>query len=300
MNVLITGAGSFVGYHLAKRLLDEGHKVLGLDSKINDNIEELSKNSNYAFKEADVASEMRLADLNEKPEVIYHLAAISSERLCKENPPLSIRVNVLGVINMLELAKEAKSLFVFSSSASVYPDSDKPKKEEQATFTNKFYGTSKFMAEKYCQLYNAYSDVNYVIFRFSRIFGPRMLRNPIYDLSMGIAANKTIKLYESPDSEYDFIYVLDVVNALVMSLNDNWKNKIVNISSAKLIKLKQLYAMMKKINGGAQEYEVISNNKSIDVVDNSLAQSLHWKPQYSIEDALSETLGYYKTVIKVD
>ena len=298
MNVLITGAGSFVGFHLAKRLLDEGHKVLGLDSKINGNIEELSKNPNYAFKEADVASEMRLADLNEKPEVIYHLAAISSERLCKENPPLSIRVNVLGVINMLELAKEAKSLFVFSSSASVYPDSDKPKKEEQATFTNKFYGTSKFMAEKYCQLYNAHSDVNYVIFRFSRIFGPRMLRNPIYDLSKGIVTNQKIKLYESPESEYDFIYVLDVVNALIMSLKDNWKNKIINISSTKLIKINELYETMKQINGGAQEYEVISNNKSIDVVDNSLAQSLHWKPQYSIEKALTETLEYYKAINK--
>ncbi|MDP8261218.1 MAG: NAD-dependent epimerase/dehydratase family protein [Candidatus Kappaea frigidicola] len=296
MNVLITGAGSFVGYHLAKRLLDEGHKVLGLDSKINDNIEELSKNSNYVFKEADVVNELKVADLDEKPEVVYHLAAISSERLCKENPPLSIRVNVLGVINMLELAKEAKSLFVFSSSASVYPDSDKPKREEQATFTNKFYGTSKFMAEKYCQLYNTYSNVNCVIFRFSRIFGPRMLRNPIYDLSKGIATNQKIKLYESPESEYDFIYVLDVVNALIMSLKDNWKNKIINISSSKLIKLNELYETMKQINGGAQEYEVISNNKSIDVVDNSLAQSLHWKPQYSIEKALTETLEYYKAI----
>jgi UDP-glucose 4-epimerase len=298
MNILITGAGSFVGYHLAKRLLDEGHKVLGLDSKINNNIEDLSKNSNYLFKEADVMDDLCAADLAVKPEIIYHLAAISSERLCKENPPLSIKVNVLGVINMLELAKETKSLFIFSSSASVYPDSDKPKKEEQATFTNKFYGTSKFMAEKYCQLYNTYSEVNTVIFRFSRIFGPRMLRNPIYDLSMGIATDKTIKLYESPDSEYDFIYVLDVVNALVMALSDNWKNKVVNVSSARLIKLKELYETMKDINGGAKEYEVVNNNKSVDVVDNSLAQSLGWKPEYSIEDALSETLEYYKSAIR--
>ncbi len=295
MNVLITGAGSFVGYHLAQRLLNKGHKVLGLDSKNNNNTKELLKNSNYSFKKADVACELKAAELNEKPEVIYHLAAISSERLCRENPPLSVKVNVLGVINMLELAKETKSLFIFSSSASVYPDSDKPKREEQATFTNKFYGTSKFMAEKYCQLYNTHLKVDYVIFRFSRIYGPRMLRNPIYDMSKGIATNKKIKLYESPESEYDFIYVLDVVNALVMSLRDNWRNKIVNVSSAKLIKLNQVYETMKQINGGAQEYEIISNNKSIDVVDNSFALSLGWRPEYSLEKALSETLEYYKS-----
>ncbi len=298
MNILITGAGSFVGYHLAQRLLSEGHKILGLDSKDNDNTKELLKNSNYSFKKADVACEFKASDFNEKPEVIYHLAAISSERLCKENPPLSIKVNVLGVVNMLELAKEAKSLFIFSSSASVYPDSDKPKREEQAVFTDKFYGISKFMAEKYCQLYNTYLKVDYVIFRFSRIYGPRMLRNPIYDMSKGIAFNKKIKLYESPDSEYDFIYVLDVVNAFILSLKDNWRNKIVNISSAKHIKLNQLYETMKQINGGAQEYEVISNNKSIDVVDNSLALSLGWKPEYSLEKALSETLEYYKSAAK--
>jgi UDP-glucose 4-epimerase len=296
MNILITGAGSFVGYHLTQRLLSEGHKVCGLDNNVNSNIEEFLKSPQYSFFEASVADEISLANLKDTPDIIYHLAAISSERLCKENPPLSVKVNVLGVINMLELAKEAGSLFVFSSSASVYPDTDKPKKEEQATFTNKFYGTSKYMAEKYCQLYNTYQDIDYVIFRFSRIFGPRMLRNPVYDMSRGIAVNSKIKLYESPDSEYDFIYVLDVVNALIMATKETWKNKIINISSAKLIKLKELYEIMKCINGGAQSYEVINNNKSIDVVDNSLALSLGWKQEYSLEKALEETLSYYKAV----
>jgi UDP-glucose 4-epimerase len=296
MKILIAGGGSFLAYHLSKKLLSEGHEVLALDNMRNDNISELLKLDNYSFVEHDISESIKSAELKFVPEVIYHLAAISSERLCRQDPTLSVKVNVLGVINMLELAKATKSLFVFSSSASVYPDSNKPKTEEQATFTNKFYGTSKFMAEKYCQLYKTHLAINSVIFRFSRIYGPRMLRNPIYDIAKGIANQQKIKLYESPQSEYDFIYVLDVVNALKMSLKDSWRNKIINISSAELIKLDELYNIAKRLNGGAEDYEVISDNKSIDVVDNSKALSLGWKPEYSLEKGLSETLEYYTKI----
>jgi UDP-glucose 4-epimerase len=296
MKILITGGGSFLAYHLSKELLDQGHEVLALDKVKNNNISELLNLDNYSFMEHDVSESIKLDNLKFNPEAIYHLAAISSERLCRQEPTLSVKVNVLGVINMLEIAKAAESLFVFSSSASVYPDSNKPKTEEQAAFTNKFYGTSKFMAEKYCQLYNTHLDINYVIFRFSRIYGPRMLRNPVYDIAKGIANQQKIKLYESPDSEYDFIYVLDVVNALKSALNDSWRNKIINISSAKLIKLDELYNTAKKLNGGAEAYEVINDNKSIDVVDNSKALSLGWNPEYSLEKGLSETLQYYKKI----
>ncbi len=296
MRVVITGAGSFVAYHLAEKLLKDGHEVLGIDRERSRNIEELQSDKKFTFEETDIAEGGSLSGLCRGADVIYHLAAVSSERLCREEPVVSLEVNLLGTLRMLEAAKDNKSLFVFSSSASVYPASDNPKIEEEADFTDGFYGTSKLLAEKYCRLYQKNFSLDCVILRFCRIYGPRMKRNPVYDMSRGLASGQPVKLYESLSSKYDFIYVLDVVKAFYLAMNKEWKNKTVNISSQTLTALSEVYEIMAGLSNGWQEIEVVNDKKSIDVVSNRRALTLGWKPKYSIKEGLAQTLSYFKEV----
>ena len=294
MKIIITGAGSFVGYHLSSKLSRDNHQVLGIDKEDNNNIKELKNLPNFTFYKLDITDSYKLSKISQGVEVIYHLAAISSERLCSENPVLAVRVNILGTLNMLEIARENNALFIFSSSGSVYPDSKHPKKEEEAVFTDKFYGMSKLMAERYCLLYHKSFNLPFVILRFSRIYGPRMVRNPIYDMSRGLAEGKTVRLYESPSSEYDFIYVEDVIKAFCQALSAKWKNKIVNISSNEAIKLQEVYKILTELKGSKVAIEVVVDKKGVDVLNNEEAKKLGWFPDYSLRDGLIETLRYFE------
>lgn len=297
MKAVITGAGSFVAYHLARKLLEDNYEIVGIDIQNNKNIEELLSFSNFSFHKEDITENNKISKICKNVDVIYHLAAISSERLCREDPILSVKVNILGTLKMLDVAYKENSLFVFSSSGSVYPDKDKAKEEEEANFTDRFYGISKFLAEKYCNLYHKNFNVNYVILRFSRIYGPRMMRNPIYDMSLGLTKNHPIKLYESLSSRYDFVFVLDVVRAFCMASQNNWKNKTLNISSQQSVELSKVYETMANLHGIKQDIEVINDKKGIDVLSNAHAKTLGWKPEYSLEQGLSLTLGYFKSLL---
>jgi len=294
MKIIITGAGSFVAYHLTIKLLEKGHEILGIDKQRNKNIEELLAFSNFTFQRVDIAENHNLSQLCENVDVVYHLAAISSERLCRENPVLAVRVNVLGTLNMLEIAKKNNALFIFSSSGSVYPDSKHPKKEQEAAFTDKFYGTSKLIAEKYCALYHENFNLPFVILRFSRIYGPRMTRNPVYDMVSGLARKQPIKLYESLFSNYDFIYVEDVVKAFHQVLCGKWKNKIVNVSSNEAVRLQKIYDILMEISGSKLPVKVVVDKKSKDILDNEMAKKLGFKTDYSLEEGLRETYLYFK------
>ncbi len=295
MKIIVTGAGSFVAYHLISRLLNQSHEVIGIDVDVNENTADLNKINGFTFYQEDVTKSDGLSGICHNADVIYHLAAISSERFCRENTPESVRVNVLGTLRMLEAARSNKSLFIFSSSASVYPDTEAAKKEEMADFTDRFYGTSKLLAEKYAQLYGKNFEVPYVILRFSRIFGPRMQRNPVYDICVNLANEKTVKLYENPKSKYDFIYVQDVASAFISALDKKWHNQTVNISSHKLAELNKIYEQLCDIAAKKQPLEVMNDKLSVDWVDNSRALGLGWQQEYKLPEALRETFEWFKS-----
>jgi UDP-glucose 4-epimerase len=294
MKIVVTGASSFVGFHLVANLLSDNHQVIGISRNRNKNIEDLLQLDNFTHCQYDISESSKVCEIAKEAEVIYHLAAVSSERLNKMNPPQSVKVNILGTVNMLEAARAGNSLFIFSSSGSVYPDSDKPKKEEEAAFTDRLYGVSKLTAERYCRLYRDKFGLNSVILRFTRIYGPRMMRNPIYDMSLAFAKKEPVVLYEDPSSEYDFIYVQDAINALGQARSDKWKNKIVNISSNSAVELKQIYNILKELTKFKPAVKVAADKKGTDILENRKAKELGWRPEHSLKEGLEKTLQYFK------
>ena len=318
MRVGITGVSAFVGYHLAKELVKE-HQVIGFDCRQSELVKEINT-SNFKFIQGDISDFSSLKNALKDVDLIYHLAAISSERLCRQDVLGSFRVNVQGVLNILELARERKTKVIYASSGAVYPvrsprqrrdgrlrrptsngvylPSSRPHREEEADFTDKFYGTSKLIAERYCRLYNKNFALPFVILRFSRIYGRGMTRNPVYDILKGLESKpgtrtvrgKKVKFYESLNSCYDFIYVKDVVRALVLARNKEWENQIINISSAKGIVLEELVTKVEKIIGEKIDVEVLQDTQSTDILDNTKAKDLGWQPEYSLEEGLRELI----------
>lgn len=120
-----------------------------------------------------------------------------------------------------------------------------------------------------------------------------MIRNPIYDMSVGLTRNQPIKLYESLSSKYDFIYVLDVIKAFSMASQDSWKNKTLNISSQKSHELSKVYETMTNLHSAKQDVEVVNDKRTVDLLSNRYAKKLGWRPEYSLEEGLSATLKYF-------
>lgn len=294
MKIAVTGSDSFLAYHLIRSLVKNGSYVLGCDLKKGRNTADLLKEQkNFEFRECDITDAKKLKKILCDADCIYHLAAVSSERFCREEPLKSFEINCRGVLNALDVAKEKKAIFVFSSSGSVYPDSAIAKKEDEANFSGKFYGTSKLTAEKYCRLFSEQFGIPVVIFRFSRLYGPRMERNPIYDITKGLVAKDKILLYEGLESKYDFIYVEDAVAGILNAINGKCVGEIFNISSGNGIKLRDLIALYFKIAGFEVPVEVKRDVSQTDILDNTKAQVLGFKLNVQLEEGLKRTLSYF-------
>ncbi|MBW2439609.1 MAG: SDR family NAD(P)-dependent oxidoreductase, partial [Deltaproteobacteria bacterium] len=129
-NVLVTGAAGFIGFHLAKRLLNDGHQVAGLDnmnpyydvSLKEARLEDLKKEANFTFFQADLCDRPKLEDLFARQafEVVVNLAAQAGVRYSLENPHAYVDSNLVGFVNLLECCRhQALNHLVFASSSSV-------------------------------------------------------------------------------------------------------------------------------------------------------------------------------------
>ena len=296
MRAVVTGSDSFLAYHLISELIKKGYGVVGCDLKEGRNTRDLRKTQQaFEFCECDISDFGQVKKAAKDADCIYHLAAVSSERLCRQEPLRSFEINVGGAINLVSVAGEKKVTFVLTSSGSVYPDSLKPKKEEEAGFSGKFYGTSKLVAEEYSRLFSKNFGFPVTILRFSRLYGPRMRRNPIYDITKGLVERDKILLYEGLESNYDFIYVKDAVQALLKALDESWSGGTFNISCSQGIKLKELLALYFKIAGFEVPVEVKREVSQTDILDNNKALKLGFNPQVKLKEGLKETLSYFST-----
>ncbi len=294
MKIGITGVTSLLGCHLAKILTDMGHEVHGIARTKKPSLESIIHSGLFKFFLGDVTKFEDLEHPLRDVDYVFHLASISSERKATEEPLGCFKVNVLGTVNVLEMTRRAKlKKVIFSSSAAVYKNTDHAQ-ETDPPFPNGFYGFTKRNAENMIELYKNKFSLSYTILRFSRLYGPFMERNPVFDMAYGITRNNSVKLYDSPGSQYDFLFVDDAANALVTSLNKDWDNEIVNISSGTGLKISELFNIFKQISGKTDlPLEILKHNDQIDILSNKKALSLGWKPRVDIYDGVKKTYTWF-------
>ena len=206
--VLVTGGAGFIGSHLVERLVKEGHEVTVFDdfsSGTNSNL--CTVIGRVDVKNVDVSGGVVL-DVS-RFDMVYHLAADST--IEKDNPA-SYERNVVGTLLLLEEMKrgEVKKL-VFSSSASVYGGT------KDTLNPIIFYGASKIACEHLIQVYAAKYGLDYWIYRFGNVVGSRMNHGVIHDFLRQIKERDTIQIRGDGSQVRSFIYIDDLLNALVTS-----------------------------------------------------------------------------------
>lgn len=231
MTTLITGAAGFIGFHLASRLLNEGESVIGIDN-LNDYYApdlkqaRLDVLANYGkrfeFGKVDIADDGALDQFlkDKKYNKIIHLAAQAGVRYSLENPRAYVRSNLVGHVNMLEVARRSSQLehMLYASSSSVYGGrTDVPfGEEDRADKPVSLYAATKksdeLMSHTYAHLYN----IPLTGLRFFTVYGPWGRPDmAYYSFTEKIMNGETIKVFNNGDMLRDFTYVDDIVEGIV-------------------------------------------------------------------------------------
>jgi UDP-glucose 4-epimerase len=304
MKTLVTGGAGFIGSHIQDKLLQLGHDVIIIDKRTSNFLDTKSK-----FIQLDIANahEVNQAIAAEKPEAIFHLAAQTQVPYSMSHPHEDEAVNIGGMINILEAAKnnDVKKVIYSNTGGAFYGEvaaQDYPIKEDH--LVNKptsFYGVSKLCAEYYLKLYGNLYGLQWISLRYSNVYGPRQEGNSEAGV-IAIFLSKMLK-GEQPtingDGSHtrDYVFVSDVAEANIRAL-EYASSDYFNISIASEISNKDLYFLLKKAinypndpNFGPTRPGDVQRSS----LDNSKAkQLLQWTPQTTLEQGIQQTINYYK------
>ena len=310
MNILITGCAGFIGYNLSEHLLDNKHKIIGLDNfdkyysvaLKKKRINELKKNKNFLFLKINIADEKKLLNSFKKKKIdlIIHLAAQAGVRYSLINPKKYVEINIKGFFNMVLLANKKKTKkFIYASSSSVYGDSKNfPLKENEKLNPKNIYGLSKKINEEIANLKQFNFKINFIGLRFFTIFGewgrPDMF---MFKLFRAFFLKKTFYLNNYGNHLRDFTYIGDVKNIVLKLINKKINgHHIFNICSNKPQNILKIVQKFNKKN--KTKIKMISMNKA-DVLkthgnNNKIKKFLTYKKFSNFEIFFEKTFKWYK------
>ncbi|NKJ03602.1 NAD-dependent epimerase [Rhizobium sp. SG741] len=320
MRYLITGTAGFIGFHLAKRLLDEGHFVVGFDGmtpyydvKLKEKRTAILARSN-GFKAVtgmleDKAALDHAAELAE-PDVIVHLAAQAGVRYSLENPRSYVDSNVTGSFNVLELARNLQPKhLLLASTSSVYganekiPFAESDKADEQMTIYAATKKSMELMAHSYAHLFH----VPTTAFRFFTVYGPWGRPDmALFKFVDAIRNDRPIEIYGEGKMSRDFTYIDDLVEGIIRLIDviPSEENRVVSDTITDTLSKN---APFRVVNiGGGQPVGLMTFVETIETMlgKKAIRQMLPMQPgdvhnTYAVPDLLVALTGF-KPQIEVD
>ncbi len=259
MNVLVSGGAGFIGGHLCRRLLNDGHVVFAVDNFDpyydraikEEGIADLSGRPNFHFYEQDINNTAFLGSVLEGRSIdaIVHLAAKAGVRASIENPVGCAHFNITGTQSMLEFARQREvETFVFGSSSSVYGNNEKVPFSEEDAVHNPIspYAASKRSGELLAHTYHHLYDMTVHCLRFFTVYGPRQRPDlAIHKFARQLLSGKPITMYGDGTSSRDYTYVDDIINGIMASLCrarglDETEYEIINLGGSETTELLDL------------------------------------------------------------
>ena len=304
--VLITGGFGFIGYNLSNKLSRLGKKIIIVDNLYNSTVKKLSKN--ILFFNLDLSKRESLNVLESyKIDVIYHLAAQSSNATSFNDPIEDLNFNQIATYNLLEYAsKKQITRFIYTSSMSVYGNIDNyPTIETIEKKPDSFYGIHKLVGEYYCDIFNSYMGLNFTIFRLFSVYGYGQnisnLDQGLLSIYLGYILNgKELVVKGSGERERDMIHVEDVTDVLIKSFNNiKTYNQIYNLGYGKSIKIKTVINLLLKVFEKENFKVLYEKETKGDPIKTQadmkkLTKDLDWTPKISPIEGITNTALKYK------
>ena len=233
MKVLVTGSSGFIGFHLSKKLLDDGLKVHGFDSMNNyydvklkkARLNILKNYKKFSFTKAKLENKKSLERIFKKfkPNIVIHLAAQAGVRYSIDKPRVYLKSNITGSYNIIEISKKLNvKHLIMASSSSVYGANKKiPFKEIDQTDTQlSIYASTKKSNESMAHSYSNIWKIPITMLRFFTVYGPWGRPDmALFKFTKGILNNKKIDIYNYGKMYRDFTYIDDICNGIKLLIN---------------------------------------------------------------------------------
>jgi len=311
MRILVTGGAGFIGSHLCERLLADGHDVLCLDNLFTGrrvNIEKLLDDHRFELIRHDVIEPILL-----EVDQIYNLACPASPIHYQYNPVKTVKTSVMGMINMLGLAKRVRARILQASTSEVYGDPlVHPQPEEYWGNVNPIglrscYDEGKRIAETLMMDYHRQNHVDTRIARIFNTYGPRMLENDgrvVSNFIVQALRAEPLTLYGEGDQTRSFCYVDDLVEALIRLMNVADVHEPVNLGNPGEFTIKELAEEVVRVcesSSGVKYLPLPQDDPKQRKPDISRAQTLlDWNPTITLQEGLKKTVAYFKDKVMSD
>lgn len=304
---LVTGGAGFIGSHLVEALAAAGCEVAVLDNLSGGHLSNLeSVQSRISFYENDIRQIDALEQAAAGCDVIFHLAAVVAVQQTIDDPLDSTMVNDIGTLNVLEAARQTNGQrVVLASSCAVYGDDPRlPKVESMTPMPSSPYAVHKLSAEHYLRIYGELFGLKNASLRFFNVFGPRQDPSSPYSGVISIFMSKAASqqapvIYGDGRQTRDFVYVKDVVNALLQAAQSDQKTgDVYNIGSGSRITINRLWELIAALSGQqskpiyqpARAGDILHSGGNID----KARSRLNFTNAFSMEQGLELTLEWYR------
>ncbi|MFO1248250.1 MAG: NAD-dependent epimerase/dehydratase family protein [Alphaproteobacteria bacterium] len=308
MHYLVTGGAGFIGSSLVDRLLSLGHTVTAFDNfstGLQPFVENARKNPNYKLVEGDLLDEAAIQAAAKGVDFIFHLAANADVRFGTQHPRKDLEQNTIATFNVLEAARlgGAKGL-AFSSTGSVYGEATVIPTPEDAPFPiqTSLYAASKLAGEGMLAAYTEGFGLRTFIFRFVSILGPRYTHGHVYDFYRKLSADPSqLTVLGDGKQKKSYLHIDDCISAM-LTVVEKSKDKVsvYNLGTDEYCEIVnsigwicEEMGVKPKLSYTGGERGWIGDNPFI-YLDTKKVRSLGWKPQFSIEQGVRNTLNWLK------
>jgi UDP-glucuronate 4-epimerase len=323
MKILVTGAAGFIGFYVARVLLEAGHEVVGIDN-LNDYYDVTLKEARLAvlspypafrFQRLDLADREGMAALFEahRFDRVIHLAAQAGVRYSIDNPHAYVDSNLVGFVNILEGCRHQQvAHLVYASSSSVYGENGETPFSEahRVDYPVSLYAATKkaneLMAHTYSHLYGFPATG----LRFFTVYGPWGRPDmALFKFVRAILGDQAIDVYNHGDLARDFTYIDDIVEGVVRAMEvpldaaTGVPHRVFNIGRGQPVQLVDFIAAIERATGKTAQRNLLpmqAGDVPVTWADtSSLFEATGYRPEVSLEEGVSRFVSWYRDFYKV-
>jgi len=304
MKIMLTGAAGFIGSSIADEYIIKNHDVVILDDLSSGKKEYINPKAKFYQVDIRNTEEIKTIFTKEKPDILNHHAAQMNIRKSVDNPQFDARINILGLLNLLEsgVKNGLKKVIFASSGGAVYGDAKiipTPEDYEPKTPLSP-YGVTKYASELYLYFYFKSYDIPYIALRYSNVYGPR--QNPHGEAGVVAIFSKSLVKNTPPVingdglQTRDYIFIKDVVEANIKALSSKFIGSL-NIATSGQTDVLTIFQKLKSISGKNLNPKFGPPKKgeqrksSLDIT--RAKEILNWSPQITLDQGLQNTLRYF-------
>lgn len=306
--IIVTGGAGFLGSHISERLLNEGNKVISIDNYFTgteDNIKNLLLNKNFEAIRHDIVEPIHV-----ECDEIYNFACPASPIHYQRNPVYTFKTNVIGTLNMLDLARNCNAKILQASTSEVYGDPlEHPQKEDYWGHVNpngirSCYDEGKRGAETLMMDYHRMYNTNIKIIRIFNTYGPRMNEDDgrvVSNFIIQALRNEDITVYGDGSQTRSFCYVSDLVDGIIKTMDkDNFIGPVNLGNTAEMTILEFANFIINTVGSKSKiiykdlpKDDPIKRKPDISLAENTLG----WSNQVGFEEGILKTIEYFRGIL---